>query len=354
MRPFTRPLLLVIFYGLLNGCNSKRTEEVKQQTDCRIQKIVMTTQSTTSNTNQETNFQYNSNGDLTQKSYVKTQTYDTGAGNQHYTVTDTYTYNTDGFLTNSKMTAVERTTLPSNVVNTVERSSTTTYVYTSNRLTSYQTRDQSGYGTTTLSATVLTYDDKGELATKTQTNTYEFGQNPPQNPSGSGGDQRIWTYKNQLLVDYVEKSGGTETRPLTLQDGLVTKMILSGRYRQQNTYDSQRRQTKTEEYFNDKQTGYFTRAWSDAKPATSTLPVFKGHPVVQPEFGAEGVMTQYDPYAINAQTNAVQHTSSSTRVPKLNAQGLIESATGEHRNLLPSAVPQRSTLTESYTYTNCQ
>ncbi|MFD1144302.1 hypothetical protein ACFQ4C_24460 [Larkinella insperata] len=350
----TNPVLLLIFSsGLLAGCDPGRTEETARQSACRIQKIVATAQSDVSSQQEETSFTYNADGNLTQKAFKRNLSYQNGIGNQLYTVTDTYTYDANGFLTAAASQTSEQTTRPNNSVLSQQRSSATTYLYTDGRLTGYETRDQNPYGVVTRSTVVLKYDEKGELVTKIDTRTPEIvPADAPEKPSGPV--QSTWTYKSGQVIDYFEKNGTTESHPWTLQDGLVTKMVLPGGYTQQNTYDNQQRVTKNEEFVNNQLTGYYTHEWSNAKPATSTLPAFKGHPVVRPEFGVAGVMNTYNSYAINSQTNAAQHVSEKTGAPVANAQGLVESTTGEIRLLPTAARPQRTALTETYTYSNCQ
>ncbi|MGA0559918.1 hypothetical protein ACO2Q8_24870 [Larkinella sp. VNQ87] len=350
-------LSFVLLFGgwLLGGCDPRQADKTARKAACRIQKIVIANQSDVSTQTNETNFSYDDDGNLTRKTQVQNQTYPSGIGNQVYSVTDSYIYDNNGFLTTEKTETSERTTLPNNTTRTLQRLSTTTYTYTDGRLTRSQTRYQNPYGVVTNSTVVFTYNEKGELFTKTDTRTTEtVPDDAPEKPVGTGQGKRVWTYQNSKLVDYVEQFEGTENRPLTLQNGLVTKMVINGGYVQQNTYDSQNRVLKTEEYLNGKLTTYFMREWSEAKPATNTLPVFKGHPIVQPEFGSAGVLIRYDPYAINAQTNAVQHLSETISRPEVNAQGWVASATGEIRQLHPAALPQRTTVTETYTYTDCQ
>ncbi|RAK03143.1 hypothetical protein LX87_01265 [Larkinella arboricola] len=353
MKTTTRFLLLIFGSGILTGCDPSRPKEAARQSACRIQKIMATAQSDVYSQQEETNFTYNADGNLTQKAFKRTLSYPNGIGNQLYTVMDTYTYDANGFLTTSASQTSEQTTRPNNTIHLQQRSSTTTYSYTDERLTGYEARDQNPYGVVTRSTVVLNYDVKGELLTKTDTRTPEtVPADAPEKPSGPV--QRIWTYKSGQVIDYVEKNETTESRPLTLQNGLVTKMALPGGYTQQNTYDNQQRLIKTEEFVNNQLTGYYTQEWSNAKPAISTLPAFKGHPPMLPEFGVTGVLSKYSPYAINSQTNAIQHISEKTSTPTVNAQGLVESTTGEIRLLHPNALPQRTALTETYTYSNCQ
>lgn len=355
MKRTTPFFLLAVSLGLITGCDPARTEEAARQSPCRIEKIVATAQSDLSSQQDETRFAYNAEGNLAQKTFRRNLTYPSGIGNQLYTVTEAHTYNASGFLTASTTETAEQTTRPDRTVSTSKRLSSTTYAYTDGLLTRYETRDQNPYGVVTRSTVVLTYDTKGELLTKTDTRTVEaVPTEAPEKPSASTPGQRIWTYQNGQLIDYVEKNETAESRPLTLQNGLVTKMVIPGGYTQQNTYDSQQRLIKSEEFVNNKLTGYYTQEWSNAKPAVSTLPVLKGHPVTLPEFGETGVLARYNPYAMNSQTNAAQHLSEKTSTPTINAQGLVESTTGELRLLHPDAQPQRTVLTETYTYSNCQ
>ncbi|GAB3339989.1 hypothetical protein GCM10027299_53010 [Larkinella ripae] len=346
--------LFIIGGWLLGGCDPGQTNEAARQSACLIQKIVLNYQSAIATQTNETNFSYDADGNLTRKTDVQNLSYPSGIGNQVYSVTDSYTYDNNGFLTTEKTETSERNSLPT-TPQTLQRLSTTAYTYTDGRLTGSQTRYQNPYGVVTNRAVVFAYTEKGDLLTRTETQTAEtVPDDAPEKPLGTGSGKRVWTYQNGKLVDYAEQIEGTENRPLTLQNGLVTKMVINGGYSQQNTYDSQNRLVKTEEYVNGRLANYFTRAWSDAKPATSTLPVFKGHPVVQPEFGSAGVLTNYDPYAIHLPTNAVQHIAETISRPQVNAQGWVASATGEIRQLQPGALPQRTSVTESYTYTHCQ
>jgi hypothetical protein len=333
------PSRLLVLTVLLAGCGKSNLRETAPNGLCRVEKMVSTTQSSTSTHTEQTTYAYDSGGHLTKKTVASETKYTSGPGTQTFDVTDTYAYDADGFLTTHETRVQERSPQPNGSTLTDDRSTTRTYTYTNGRVTGYATRLVSKSGTTTLAGT-YTYDDTGDLTARTET---------------QGTFERTWTYRKGLLTDYVEKSGTDAYRPYVLQDGLVTRQTIRGTpvYVAVMTYDAQQRQTKHEEFNDGKPTRYTTRTFGDVQPAEAILPLFKGFPTLRPEFGQPGVLATEDQYFINATTGATQHFRTDAFEHQKNGRGLVARSQQNTQFLNPQTLPQRVTTIQTYTYADC-
>lgn len=325
---------------LLGSCGKGNLREAAPQGECRLEKIVTTAQSSTSTYTNQTTYAYDARGYLTQKTAASETRYQPPlAGTQTFNVTDTYAYDAEGYLTTHATQVQERSPQPNGTLLTIDRSTTRTYAYAGGRVTGYTSRIVGPSGTTALTGT-YTYDDTGELTARTE---------------ASSGTQRTWTYRKGVLTDYLEKTGSDEYRPYELQNGLVVRQTIRGTpvYRAVITYDAQGRQTKHEEFNDGRPTQYTTRTFSEARPAESVLPAFKGFPVLQPEFGRPGVRATEDLYFINATTGATQHFRSDAFANQKNGRDLVARAQQETQFLNPQTLPQRMSTIQAYTYADC-
>ena len=204
-----------------------------------------------------------------------------------------------------------------------------------------------GQGATTTAAYTYTYDNAGELT-----------QIVNSNPANPGGLSSIWVYRNNRLVDYVEKLGTAERRPVTIENGLVTRMTLSGSNELFLTaqFDSQQRMTKREEYKDGQLDRYETQTWADAKPSDEAVPKFKGFPTIDPASpysGRVGVLASRATFYWNAVSKTIQPFNQSTSTVQTNAQGYVTNVATVVTYANPNGAPSE-TVTETFTYAGCQ
>lgn len=345
----TRP----VFLGLAALTLACSTRETAPQGECRIQRILTTAESSLYSRRAETSYTYDEQGALLQKSGTETLTYTPGSiGNQQNATLETYAYDAGGYLTTSTARQTYQTTGANNQLLPLQRITTTTHTYTDEKLTGYVSTYVSSYGITTTTTGRYAYDATGALATRIETSTSTYDPAIAKEIPAPVGPERTWTYRNNRLVDYVEKAGTVETRPLTLRDGLVVSLGISGGFEGRYAYDGQQRQTKNEEYVNGKLTQYVTQTWSEAKPATDAVPGFKGFPTPLPEFGQVGVLASEDLYFINEKTATEQHYRQATATSQTNGKGFVLS-TSQQINT-PSSLPVTMKTTTTYTYMGCE
>lgn len=303
----------------------------------------------------QTTYDYDAQGNLLKTVTTMDKRPANGAiGNQTGNKTTSYTYNADGFLTASKSEELYLTT----VDKTIREQITTTksYAYANGRLASYTTNRIGAYGVTTATNGSLTYDASGDLVSKTETNTSivhdpAIAKEIPTNPTGR---TRIWTYRKGELIDYVEKSGTSEVRPLTIQDGVTTRTGGSN-YEVRYAYDGQQRIIKQEIFVDGRLNDYYLQTWTAAKPASTALPAFRGFPAIAqlPEFDQTAVLAIHKTFFRNSVSSVMYQYNESISAVQTNVQGFITGAsiaTTHH----PAASSQDVTTTETYTYMGCQ
>ena len=321
---------------LTSGCNSG-DQTVTPQTDCRIQQIVSTTKTGTLGSITKSTYEYDQLGNLLRK----TQTTQADALQQEIVAIDQYTYNVANFLTRLTTSSTTKTTLPAGVL-TSQTTLTTDYTYTDNRLTAYTKHSETNetglsnpQSYTTAGTRTYTYNAAGQLM-QTQENgltaTYQNGQ--------------VQTYEGSFR--YV------------IDNGLIVKAVFPGTngtggradLSQQWQYDGQRRVVRYEEAINDSTRAYYTQEWQMGKPASASLPTFKGHPLVQSPDGEPGVVTKFQQFYVNQQQGNKAYLFSETiTANQLNAQGYVTNSTATTTYSTNGQSP--TTTSTIYTYTGC-
>ena len=349
-------LILSLITGwLTTGCGADSSNEATPQSDCRIQKYVAVSKSRFFDQTNQSTYDYDSQGNLI-KTVATTDKRPTSGtiGSQTGTTTNTYTYNADGFLTASTSQELYLTTTDKVIREQI--TTTKSYSYTNGRLAGYVINRIGAYGVTAITNGSLGHDASGDLVRKTETiaSVVHDPAIAKEIPASSAGYTRIWMYQKNQLVDYVEKSGTSEVRPLTIQNGIVTK-IGGSNYEVRYEHDSQQRVSKQEHFADGQLNEYYLQTWTDAKPSSATLPAFKGFPAIAQvsAFNQAGVSATHKTFFFNSVSKTMYQFSERTSVVQTNAQGFISGAiiTTTH---YPAASSQDLTTTETYTYTGCQ
>lgn len=351
------PILLIFLFSswLTVGCNSNSDDATPQGT-CRIQQYVSVSKTPALNTTalNQTDYVYDPQGNLakTVTTFTKQTTGSTDMQNE--TTTVSYTYDAEGYLT--KMDSQQKATnVFAGKTKNEQSSVVSNYAYTNSRLTSINTRRIGAYGVNTTTIESYEYDGSGDLTKKIATITYDYDPAVAiEIPVGPSGGQQISTYQKNQLVDYVEKSGSTEYRPLTIQNGLVTMFSTTPNFRTFWEYDNQKRQAKITDYVGDTLIRTTSQTWSDAKPAIASLPAFKGFPATIPssDFGQPGVLATSTNANWNSISKKMETSVEQTSVIQTNSQGYVTSVVSTAKH--PGVVSQDFTTTETYTYAGCQ
>jgi hypothetical protein len=150
-------------------------------------------------------------------------------------------------------------------------------------------------------------------------------------PMYASGSEYTWVYSNGQLVDFTERTGGTDTHPLTIQNGLIFKAAYPEGFILYE-YDSQDRLTKMSLY-NNALNSYYTQEWADGQPAAAALPRFKGFPQIKLPGGKVGVLQKFKYYA-GVEGKGVKLLNESTNAVQYNARGFVTSITSTQRNLI--------------------
>ncbi len=340
-----RSLLLLT---LLAACRDRSTRDTAPQSSCRIQKITSASTSSVYNGGEQTTYAYDTQGNLTRREsalqvrYLDAQL--AQRANTDQALTDEYTYDAEGYLLTATSRTVNRYVNASGQPATDQSVTTTRYFYANGRPVSYTQTTETDRSSTTATGT-LEYDGAGNLLRHTRS----LGANA----------QSVYMFSGDRLTDYVEKISGTESRPFTLQNGLVTSYTIPGGWRGTYEYDGQQRLVKMEEYVNGKLNSYYTQTYADGKPATTAQPALKGFPAVGYPgntgwyFGKPGVLTGKKQYYANSQTGQAQFFSESLVANQLNGQGFVTSATKQDQFKNPQTLPQVVNTTTTYEYTDC-
>jgi YD repeat-containing protein len=343
---------------LSGGCSKSSAPEATPKAACRISSYEAVSTSQFYTENRKTTYDYDGQGNLLKTTATSNKRASTGTvGNQTGTVTVSYTYDADGYLKASTSQELYVTTMAPDKTVSEQITITKSYSYVGGRLSAFTTKRIGAYGVTTTTKASFTYDQAGDLVSKTETSTNEVHDPSIANeiPTGTGSSTRIWTYQKNRLVDYVEQAGGTEQRPLTLQNGVVTKLTIPN-YEMRIETDNLQRVTKQEEYAYGRLIRYYTQTWSDAKSTSTILPTFKGFPTIAPtsEFGQEGVLASHKTFVLNEVKGSMEQYDEIVYTIQTNAQGLVTKATitTKHPNLAASS--QDVVTTETYTYSDCQ
>lgn len=348
-------VLLCGFLGwFATGCDGTSSNEAAPELACRIERYSATSQAKFYNRTTQTNYAYDAAGNLTKMVVSHEQRPANGAvANQTGTTITAYAYDANGFLTTS--TSQEEYVTITNKTIREQITTTKSFSYAVGRLAGYTVNRVGAYGITTMTTGTLAYNAAGELVSKTETNT-SVVHDPAiakEVPIGSGGVTRIWTYLKNQLVDYVERAGNAESRPLSIQNGLVTK-ITGSNYEVRINYDGRQRVIRQENYANGQLIDYNEQTWTDVKPSTAALPLFKGFPTGAQALEAEqpGVPASRKSFYWNSVAQTMQMYSESTSAVQTNAQGFVTGAVTTTKH--PTAADQDETTTETYTYTGCR
>ncbi|MBC7890886.1 MAG: RHS repeat protein [Sphingobacteriaceae bacterium] len=344
--PFFIRLCLLLLVSLGTACSNRETAP---QGECRIQSSTTTSTSSVSTFNERTTYEYDASGNLlskittNQSRYLDAQI--ANRANRDQTTTNRYTYNAEGYLLTSAYQFKDNYFTIDGKPATEEFVYNLTYTYANGRLSGYLQQYVINGKALSPSPNTYDYDAAGNLLRLTRGNS-------------------TWTFSQNRLVDYVEKTGSAENRPYVIDNGLVTSYTIPGGLRSVYTYDGQRRLTKMEEYVNDRLQSYYTQTYGDGKLATAAEPPFKGFPVVafpstspnsdRQFFEEPGVLTGKKQYYItNSQTGQEQFFSEMTISHQLNAQGFVVSAARQVQFKHPSTLPQVENATMTYSYTGC-
>lgn len=346
-------LISLALVGLSAACRQKDAEQAKLQSRCQLQQVVSTATTLGSTENSKTLYDYDASGNLIRKALTSTATYSVGGGSTVSTV-ETYAYTSDNFLTAYTYTN-QRNVNFVGAISTFQRTQTRAYTYANDRLAGYTQSETvvasaTSPSVTTNSSVVYEYDAAGQLLKEIST---------------FGSRTATWTYQNGRAVDYVEKTGSVEARPLTLQNGLVTQFRYAGTQSSGTgtivpyiadtrfQYDERRRLIQQQQVTNDALDSYFTQSWQSGAPAELTVPRFKGHPVIQSPYGETGVLTQKKIYEINKQqANTVYPYLEYTYVHQLNSQDVVTNTQVKTVHFTNGQQqPDLNTLV--YTYSGC-
>ena len=252
---FASFIIMTIITSLTN-CKQESVEiTLTPNATCRISKSVNEIQYDIYKQIETTDYQYDTQDNLIKKTFVIDRA--TKAENVR---TETFTYNSNGFLiekTMKNVIAEPNTSIRQNL-------ETAKYTYTNDLLTSIETTITDNKGVVSLESEKIAYITG---------NTIKSREKRTQD-----GTISTSTYENCSLVDFVVKtSAGIMTRPYTIQNGLITKITGSGYYTI-NTFNEKRQMVKTEIFVNGMLNSYSTFEWSDIQSAEGTIKDFKGIP----------------------------------------------------------------------------
>lgn len=340
-------LLASVFIGWLSaGCNHS-SSDANPQSSCRIEQYTSNASSKFYTTVMQNTYTYDLSGNLAKVVSTIERKPTTGTiGTQNGTTTETYTYNADGYLTAMNSERQTKSIGVNNQSTTELLSIVKSYSYTAGRLVSVaQTYKGSYTGSNSSSTMRYEYDSDGDL-------TRIINE-----PTGGNGYQQIIVYRKNQLVDYIEKTSSGDQHPYTIQDGLVTKMVFSGTNELiiSTSFDGKNRVIKRDQVIDGQLNQTDTQTWTDAKSASSSLPLFKGFPTPDPDTifsGQAGVTATQNTSFWNSVSKTMQPYSQSTSTAQTNAQGYVTNVTKVIN--YPSASDQNETTTETYTYLGCQ
>ena len=350
--------LVSLFVGWLSvGCNDGSLESTSQGT-CRIQQYISRSKASESTYLNQIDYVYDQQSNLSKTTTIVEQRPVSGTiAMQTGTTTVTYTYDSGGYLTASN--SLQKTTNLFAGKTTVEQVSVvSSYSYANGRLASSSIRRVGAYGVNTTTAESYQYDSSGDLVKKTSQDTYDYdpvvAHEIPKSPMGA---LRTWTYQKNQLVDYVETYENAESRFLTIQNSVFTKITIpgdQGEYVATYDYDSQLRPIQWNEYVGGVLKRSYTQIWSDARPSSDALPSFKGWPLLIQEFGRAGVLATRKSFDLNTSTKQMEQYDEQTSVIQTNSQGLVTNNLISIKHPNSAAASQDQVITETYTYSGCQ
>ena len=339
-------LCVTLFAGwLTTGCAGNSGETTPQGT-CRIQQYTAVSTSQYTNSNAQTVYTYDASGNLIKSvATIDSRPTSNTFGTQLTTTTITYTYDAAGFLTGSTSQQQNTIVLPTNATKTEQYTNIASYSYTNGRLTQKVENYSGTYVSPSGSIRTYEYGSDGNLSSITATGLSDKTYST------------VWQYRNNQLIDYIEKKGATENRPFTIQDGLITKMVFPGTENElvvAAAFDNQKRAVRIDNYVNNQLTEYDVQTWTGAKPSSASLPLFKGFPVLTPSsFDAQtGVLATKQHFNWNTVSKTMQLYNESKSAVQTNEQGYITNAVITTTYAVNTG--QNTVSTETYTYAGCQ
>jgi hypothetical protein len=179
------------------------------------------------------------------------------------------------------------------------------------------------------------YDAAGNLLTYTTRRTYDYlppvGDERPLDPEGT---EMTWVYRDNRLVDVIQKTGGTATHPATIVNGLVTRMGGSAWYTRYE-FDGQERLIRAEEHQDGQLISRTTYEWTGGKLPSDALPRYKGFPDAKLPYGQRGVVRKFH-FTWEYPVSGVKAENETTYSHQFNAQGFVTATTSEGRRLVGS------------------
>ena len=95
---------------------------------------------------------------------------------------------------------------------------------------------------------------------------------------------------------------------------------------------------------------YYEMSPVEGKPATESLPAFKGHPTILPLTGKTGLFDVFKFYAVV--NNKMTQMNESTYKHSVNSKGFVIDTILSNKVL--DQLPYTTNVTETYLYTDCQ
>jgi YD repeat-containing protein len=332
---------------LLAGCDGRTTEEVIPASGCRLENYTFTRGQPgagRSYVDEKATYTYDARGNLTQADTTM------DGGEPAYTYqrrfTSRYTYDAEGFLTSHASEQSQQYTHPDGNTEGRQALLNIQYTYAAGRLSGYVsvhsvTRNSSAdgkgvrKGATTRVQGSYAYDAAGNLLTYNTRRTYDYL--PPvgdERPLDAEGTEMTWVYRDNRLVDVIQKTGGTETHPATIVNGLVTRMNTYGGYTRYE-YDGQDRFIRSEEYQGNQLISTVVQEWADGRLPADALPRYKGFPNAKLPYGQRGVVRKFH-FTWEYPASGVKAEEETTYRHQFNAQGFVTATTSEGRRLVGS------------------
>ncbi len=330
---------------LLAGCTQQTSEEVIPASGCRLENYTFTRGQPgagQSYVNEKATYTYDARGNLTQAD----TTIDGSEPSYTYRrrITSRYTYNAEGFLTTHTSSRNDQYTHSEGNIETVQQSLNIQYTYSEGRLSGYVSVHASSRnnslngmgvkkGATTRVEGRYAYDAAGNLLRYNTRRTYDYlppvGDERPLDPEGT---EMTWVYRDNRLVDVLQKTGGTETHPATIAGGLVTRMGGSAWYTRYE-YDGQERLIRSEEYGDNQLISRNIQEWADGRPPADALPRYQGFPGTKPPYGQRGTLRKYH-FTWGWPGSGIRAEVETTYFHQFNAEGFVTATTSEGRRLV--------------------
>ncbi len=330
---------------LLAGCDGRTTEEVIPASGCRLENYTFARGqpgADPSYVDEKATYTYDARGNLTQADTTMV------GGEQSYTYqrrfTSRYTYDAEGFLTTHISEQSQQYRHSDGNTEALQQSLRIDYTYGGGRLAGYvsvhsHSRNISlngtglKKGTTTRVQGSYAYDGAGNLLTYNTRRTYDYL--PPigdERPLDTEGTEMTWVYRNNQLVDVIQKTGGAETHPAVILNGLVTRMGDNAWYTR-CAYDGQDQLIRTEQYGDNQLISTNIQEWSDGRLPSGALPRPKGFPGTKPPYGQRGVLRKFH-FTWEYPGSGIKAENEATYNHQFNAQGFVTATTSEGRRLV--------------------